>query len=86
MKYGALSAPSGSVSIQWSLTEGGKCFALEWKEAGGPSVEQPKAEGFGGKVIRHAVAHEPNGRIALDYQPDGLRCTMAFDIHKEPAL
>ena len=85
MKYGALSAPTGAISVQWSLTDDGDAqhFALEWNETGGPSVAQPKADGFGGKVIRHAVAHEANGRIALDYLPAGLRCTIAFDVPKD---
>lgn len=87
MKYGALSAPSGSISVRWSLTDDGETqhFSLAWNESGGPTVAQPKADGFGGKVIRHAVAHEANGRIALDYLPNGLRCTIAFDVPKDSA-
>lgn len=85
MKYGALSAPSGSIAVRWSLTDDGETqhFSLAWNESGGPSVVPPKADGFGGKVIRHAVAHESNGRIALDYLPNGLRCTIAFDVPKD---
>lgn len=82
IKYGALSARDGSVSIRWTLTsdETAEHFNMTWKESGGPPVAAPQAEGFGGKVIRHSVSHEPNGRIALDYLPDGLRCDFAFDI------
>jgi len=83
MKYGALSTSSGLVSVTWTLTDGGgtaQHFKLTWKEFGGPAVRQPDSEGFGGKVIRHAVAHETNGAIGLDYAPDGLCCTIAFEI------
>jgi PAS domain S-box-containing protein len=82
MKYGALSVPSGSVSIRWSLTGGetAEHFAMEWKESGGPPVSPPNTEGFGGRVIRHSIAHEANGKIALDYMLDGLRCGFTFDI------
>lgn len=82
LKYGALSAPAGHVSICWTLTpaEGGDEFAMEWRESGGPAVSPPQAEGFGGKVIRHSIAHEPKSRIGLDYLPDGLRCGFAFEI------
>ncbi|HEY8948095.1 MAG TPA: HWE histidine kinase domain-containing protein [Rhizomicrobium sp.] len=82
MKYGALSVRTGAVSVTWTLTgdETTEHFIMEWKEHGGPPVVPPQAEGFGGKVIRHSVAHEPNGRITLDYLPDGLCCAFAFDI------
>jgi PAS domain S-box-containing protein len=85
MKYGALTTAAGSVSIHWSLARvgPGQHFALEWMEHGGPPVIPPGNEGFGGKVIRHAVAHEANGRIALDYAPEGLRCAIAFDIPED---
>jgi PAS domain S-box-containing protein len=86
LKYGALSVPTGQVSICWTLTprETGEEFAMEWRETGGPVVSPPRAEGFGGKVIRHSVAHESKGRIALDYLPDGLRCGFAFEM-RNPA-
>lgn len=86
LKYGALSTPTGQVSICWTLTatETGEEFAMEWRETGGPVVAPPQAEGFGGKVIRHSIAHEPKSRIALDYLPEGLRCGFAFEI-RHPA-
>ncbi|MBS0273155.1 MAG: PAS domain-containing protein [Proteobacteria bacterium] len=86
LKYGALSAPAGQVSICWTLTpvEAGEEFAMEWRETGGPAVSPPQAEGFGGKVIRHSIAHEPKSRIGLDYLPEGLRCSFAFEI-RNPA-
>jgi PAS domain S-box-containing protein len=82
VKYGALSVPAGKVSLQWTLTphETGERFAMEWQESDGPPVAPPQAEGFGGKVIRHSIAHEPAGRIALEYLPDGLRCSFTFEI------
>lgn len=82
VKYGALSSSSGKVSVHWTLKphESGERFVMEWQERDGPPVTQPKTEGFGGKVIRHSIAHEPNGKITLDYLPDGLRCSFTFEI------
>jgi PAS domain S-box-containing protein len=77
MKYGALSAESGSISVQWT-DENGR-FIMEWKETGGPPVQTPNAEGFGALVIRQSVARERNGRITLDYLPAGLCCRFEFD-------
>jgi PAS domain S-box-containing protein len=87
MKYGALSTAPGTVSVRWSLTDDDMAqhFSLEWRETGGPPVASPAADGFGGKVIRHAVAHETNGCIALTYRPDGLCCTIGFDRPKDRA-
>lgn len=84
VKYGALSAPAGRVSVCWTLQpgDGGEEFAMEWRESEGPAVSPPLAEGFGGKVIRHSIAHESKSRIALDYLPEGLRCGFTFHIPK----
>jgi PAS domain S-box-containing protein len=86
VKYGALSVPAGSVSVTWTLSakDRGKLFAMEWKEVGGPRVSPPTSEGFGGRVIRHSITREPNGHIALDYLPDGLRCRFEFEIPAKP--
>lgn len=80
-KYGALSVESGRVTIAWTVSQrdGGQCFAMEWKESAGPPVQPPASEGFGALVIRQSVARERNGRIALDYLPEGLRCRFEFD-------
>lgn len=84
VKYGALSVPAGKVTVCWTLQplETGEEFAMEWRESEGPAVPPPQAEGFGGKVIRHSIAHEAKSRIALDYLPDGLRCGFTFHIPK----
>lgn len=79
VKYGALSTPAGVVAIEWTLSPQGR-LVMEWKETGGPRVSPPQAEGFGAKVIRHSVAHEPGGGITIDYRPDGLFCSFAFEI------
>jgi PAS domain S-box-containing protein len=82
VKYGALSVQDGSVSLNWNLTPREKTqrFTMKWREAGGPAVSPPQAEGFGGRVIRHSVAHESKGRVALDYLAEGLRCEFEFEI------
>ena len=84
VKYGALSVAGGTVTIEWTLSPQGAAqrFDMEWTESGGPEVSPPQTEGFGGKVIRHSVAHEPGGNIALDYRPDGLFCKFTFEIPK----
>lgn len=79
IKYGALSCETGAIAVEWSVAQGGH-FLMEWKEHGGPAVERPGSEGFGGMVIRQSVARERGGRIALDYAPAGLVCRFEFEI------
>lgn len=77
LKYGALSVPQGRITLSWTHHADGT-FAMDWIESGGPAVTPPQSEGFGGRVIRYSVAHEPQGRITLEYPAEGLRCRFAF--------
>ena len=49
-KYGALSALSGRLKIQWNVEADG--LQLLWQERGGPRVEQPISRGFGTRSCR----------------------------------
>lgn len=84
VKYGALSVPEGEVRIQWSdlgsalqndLTgeEGERLFRIEWKEIGGPPVEEPTSTGFGTTIIQRHAAASFNGTVELDYRREGFR-------------
>src|SRR5262249_30546737 len=49
-KYGALSAPSGRVTIEWQVEEGADGaprLRICWEEEGGPRVTEPQHKGFG---------------------------------------
>lgn len=75
-KYGALSMPSGHVSITWARRqpEAGGGFELTWSEKGGPPVVEPKARGFGSLVIERNLARALDGKVDVDFAPSGLRC------------
>lgn len=77
VKYGALSNEKGSVIIRWNLLDtipGG--FEIHWKETGGPIVQPPTCKGFGSRLIQQALASMINGEALLDFQPEGLSCTI----------
>jgi two-component sensor histidine kinase len=80
VKYGALSVPDGKVVLSWSVTpqNGAKKIVLEWRETGGPLVTPPDGVGFGTRVVKQSIAHEPNSHVALDYKPEGLCCRFEF--------
>jgi len=93
-KYGALSAPGGSIEIRWRPargTDGRKMLQIEWVEQGGPPVVAPKRRGFGSKLIEGSVAVEHGGSARLTYDPAGLRCEILMpmeaatvDFDREP--
>jgi PAS domain S-box-containing protein len=78
VKYGALSNATGTVSIQWSLTqESDPQFRLSWQERNGPTVETPRRYGFGNEVMVQMVEHALDARVQLDLNPLGLRWRVA---------
>lgn len=70
-KYGALSVPEGSVSIQWSLDDDHQ-FCLRWIETGGPLVRAPTRRGFGSKLTERAVADLFHGTAEIVFDPTGV--------------
>ncbi|HXL71056.1 MAG TPA: response regulator [Rhizomicrobium sp.] len=77
-KYGALSQPGGRVDVSWSSFEG--TLALTWKEAGGPAVAPPTTRGFGTKIITASLADPRRGKVAFDWRPDGLICSIELNM------
>ena len=78
MKYGALSQPGGEVTIRWQIEpcDGEDCFRLTWTECNGPAVVAPERRGFGSLLIEHVLADDFNGKVDVDYHPQGLRCEL----------
>jgi PAS domain S-box-containing protein len=77
-KYGALSAPGGTLDIASSQI--GDKVLLEWRERGGPRIECPiDREGFGSVLARMAVTGQLGGAIERDWQPEGLCIRLTID-------
>ncbi|HEX2018595.1 MAG TPA: HWE histidine kinase domain-containing protein [Aurantimonas sp.] len=68
-KYGSLSVSEGTVLVRWSLDDE---FTMEWREANGPPVVEPKRSGFGTLVIQKMTARGLGGQVELDYAESGL--------------
>ncbi|KAA0971208.1 PAS domain S-box protein [Aureimonas fodinaquatilis] len=72
-KYGALSASSGRVSIEWSIAEyADPILHFWWKESGGPEVFPPTRQGFGSKLIQNVLAAELRGDVTVSHNREGL--------------
>jgi PAS domain S-box-containing protein len=74
IKYGALSAESGHVDIDWRAQDGR--LHWQWRERGGPPVTQPTRTGFGARMIERALAMQLSGTVTIDYRASGLVCTI----------
>ena len=70
IKYGALSSPTGRVSISWGCV--GDTIKLEWRESGGPPVTPPGRAGFGSRLLGRVLQAELGGPAEVDYAPTGL--------------
>ena len=84
VKYGALSNEFGVVKLTWEVAgaedaQDSQAVRLTWRELGGPLVAPPERKGFGSFLIERAL-QGGGGKAALDYNPNGLTCTLEVTI------
>jgi two-component sensor histidine kinase len=76
VKHGALSVPTGVVTIGWALETGeahNPVLRFTWEEVGGPRVEQPQRQGFGDVVLTEIVPLSLRGNASLAFEPEGVK-------------
>jgi len=79
-KYGALSVPTGKLTVTWNRNseETDDRIFVKWRESEGPKVRPPSRRGFGTKLIERSMSYELNGEARLDYLENGLECDLIF--------
>ena len=77
-KFGALSVPSGRISVTWNQRETaeGAFVELDWREQLGPKVKARRKKGFGSMVIEHNLARALDAKVDLAFEPEGLHCNV----------
>jgi two-component sensor histidine kinase len=75
-KYGALSVPKGQVALKWSHGADERLI-LRWTEIGGPAVQPPARQGFGGRVVERMI-RQLKGKAYFDWRPQGLVCEITL--------
>ncbi|MGH8156369.1 MAG: sensor histidine kinase, partial [Rhodanobacteraceae bacterium] len=76
-KYGALSNKTGTVTIDWSVSDDPPArFRMEWREQGGPPVQPPSRRGFGSRLIEYGLAQDLGGTVDLAFCEGGVGCTI----------
>jgi two-component sensor histidine kinase len=77
-KYGALSVPTGRVTITWTVRPSDPPhLALRWQERSGPPVSPPSQKGFGSRLIERSLALELAGEVHISYEPNGVLCDIS---------
>jgi two-component sensor histidine kinase/CheY-like chemotaxis protein len=76
-KFGALSDPSGFVTIEWKIDQASEILSLSWIETGGPCVNPPSRRSFGTRMME-SLGQQLSGTVRLAYPPLGF--TYLLDI------
>jgi two-component sensor histidine kinase len=84
VKYGALSIPSGQVSVGWDRKPNGSAaiLILEWRELGGPRVASKGQSSYGIALIRYLIPHELVGTVDLMFAAEGVNCRIEFPLRR----
>jgi two-component sensor histidine kinase len=85
-KYGALSSPSGCVTVEWKFRQAPGAahkLAIAWTEHGGPRVKPPRHQGFGSRLIKKAL--EEYGAVRWNFDPLGLAFFMLIGLNESRA-
>lgn len=82
VKYGALGRGGGQIHLTGRVDRSGPEPALHvtWQERGGPPVQPPSRRGFGTTLIELSVAYELGGTATVEFEPEGLRCTLRLPL------
>lgn len=78
-KYGALSSSGGRIHVNWTLIRP-DLAELDWREEGGPPVQEPAKRGFGRDLIEKIVAHELKSEVDLQFKPEGVECRLKVPV------
>jgi two-component sensor histidine kinase len=82
-KYGALSVPTGQVSVSWERRQNGSAetkLILLWREFGGLPTAAEVKSGYGTRLIRELVPYELGGNVELVFAPEGVSCRIEFPL------
>jgi two-component sensor histidine kinase len=81
-KYGALSVPTGLISITCRAPDPDATNAvLTWTERGGPLVKgQPTRRGFGLRLLQRALTAEAGMGADIRFEPQGVSCILRLPL------
>jgi PAS domain S-box-containing protein len=83
-KHGALTKPEGQVRLTAEVVNAtdGEELRIVWQERDGPPVTRPASHGFGTTLLGRALAHQHDGKVELDWRPEGLIYRMSLRLKR----
>jgi two-component sensor histidine kinase len=83
-KYGALSVPTGRVTVSWDRKRNGHAANLMflWREFRATAPVAEIKSGYGTRLIRELVPHELGGTVDLSFAPEGVSCRIEFPLEQ----
>ncbi|WP_420135606.1 HWE histidine kinase domain-containing protein [Rhodopseudomonas sp.] len=82
IEHGALGRETGRVDITWRVLAAGAESTLffVWNEHDETAPGKPGRQGFGTEVLTRTLISELRATTKLEFEPDGLRCTIQFPL------
>jgi two-component sensor histidine kinase len=80
VRFGALSTPSGRLSMTWAWQPEQQPPAVEirWVESSGPVVATPVQRGFGTLVVERNLARALEAEVELTFGSEGVRARITI--------
>lgn len=85
LKFGALGASTGHISVDWSIDDSASPPRLHWRwcESGvGVATPAPQRRGFGQELIERVLPYELGARTTLTFAPGGVRCEIDLPVNE----
>ena len=79
-QHGAWSTPEGKVTVDWRIVDGGEKARLEWRESGGPRVDEATVQPGVGTAIMDRIVRSAAGKIERNWKPEGLEAVVEVTI------
>jgi PAS domain S-box-containing protein len=76
-KYGSLSQSTGTVSVEWRISDGS--LSLKWAESGGPTVSEPAHAGFGTVMVKQSIRAQ-GGEAHMSWKPGGIQWEISLPL------
>lgn len=82
VKYGALSADGGRLSVRWERErpDGSERLRLVWEESGLDGLGEPARQGFGMELLQSTLPYDLRAETNVEFRPEGLRFTMTMPL------
>jgi two-component sensor histidine kinase len=65
------------VMVKWEQGLGG-ALSINWREVGGPTINDQNDSGHGLSLIRDLIPHELAGKVHFEYATRGVECTITI--------